>query len=155
MLSRMANEYGFGTGLAAGFAPLLRLHNEMNRLWEQMDGDAPVGHAFGAGYPALNTWEDGNDAYVEAELPGLSMDEVEVLVAGNELTISGERKLPAPGEATWHRRERTGGRFARTLTLPWPIDADKVEARLQDGVLTVRLPRSESCRPKKVNVLTS
>ena len=54
-----------------------------------------------------------------------------------------------------HRRERGSGEFERSLTLPWQIDAEKVEARLVDGVLTVKLPKSESAKPKKVKVLTA
>lgn len=140
---------------ASEFAPLMRLQGDMNRLFESFFEDMPAARAYGATYPALNTWEDGDHAYVEAELPGMSMDDVEIYVTGNEVTIGGERKLGQPEGATWHRCERSQGRFSRTLTLPWEIDADKVEATLRDGVLTVRLPKCESCKPKKVKVLTA
>ena len=152
MLARM-NNHGIGPGGA--LAPLFRLHDDMNRLFEGFFDDMPQGRTYGAAYPALNTWEDGDSAYVEAELPGMGMDDVEVLVAGSEVTINGERKIDAGEGASWHRRERAQGRFSRTLTLPWEIDADKVEAKLADGVLTVRLPKCESCRPKRVKVLTA
>jgi HSP20 family protein len=152
MLARM-NDFGFGLGGAV--APLLRLHDDMNRLFEGLFEDMPDARPYGAAYPALNTWEDGDTAYVEAELPGLGMDDVEILVSGNEVTINGQRKIEAAEGATWHRRERSQGKFSRVLSLPWEIDADKVEARLRDGVLTVRLPKCESCKPKKVKVLTA
>ena len=145
MLTRMANSY----------SPLARLQNDMNRLFEGFFEDMPAQRPYGAAYPALNTWEDGDSAYVEAELPGLTMDDVEVLVLGNELTINGERKIAGRDGARYHRRERGQGRFSRSLALPWEIDADKVEARLHDGVLTVRLPKAESAKPKKVKVLTA
>jgi HSP20 family protein len=160
MLARMINDSGFGLGNAPGngwggtFAPLLRLHGEMDRMFEDFFEGAPASRRYGAAYPALNTWEDGDAAYVEAELPGLGMEDIEVLVSGNGVTINGERKIEAAGGANWHRRERGQGRFSRAVTLPGEIDADKVDAKLQDGVLTVRLPRSESHRPKKVKVLT-
>ena len=156
MLARMINDSGFGLGNGWGgtFAPLLRLHGEMNRMFENFFNDPPAHRQYGSAYPGLNAWEDGDSAYVEAELPGLGMDDVEVLVAGNEVTINGERKIEAGAGANWHRRERGQGKFSRSVTLPWEIDADKVEAQLRDGVLTVRLPRCESCRPKKVKVLT-
>jgi len=145
MLARMMNE----------FAPLMRLQNDVNRLFESMFDDASPAavRPYAAGWPALNTWEDGEAAYVEAELPGLTMDDVEVYVLGREVTIGGERKIEQPGGASWHRRERSSGRFSRVLTLPWDVDADKVEAKLHDGVLTVRLPKAETARPKKVKVL--
>ena len=161
MLARMINDSGFGLGNAPGngwggtFAPLLRLHGEMDRMFEDFFEGAPASRRYGAAYPALNTWEDGDAAWVEAELPGLAMEDVEVLVSGSDVTINGERKIAAPENAAWHRRERSQGKFSRTLSLPWEIDAEKVEARLRDGVLTVRLPKCETCKPKKVKVLTA
>ena len=144
MLGRMMQE----------FAPLLRLQNEMNRAFEGFFDDLPANRPYGASYPGVNAWETSDGAYLEAELPGLTMDDLEVLVRGNEVTINGERKLPNQPNAAWHRRERSQGKFSRTLTLPWEIDADKVEAKLREGVLTVYLPKSDSHRPKKVKVLT-
>ena len=141
--------------LASEFAPLMRLQGEMNRLFENFFEDMPPTRTYGAAYPALNTWEDGDHAYVEAELPGMSMDDVEIYVSGGEVTINGERKLGQPENATWHRRERSHGRLSRTVKLPWQLDADKVEATLRDGVLSVRLPKCESCKPKKVKVATT
>jgi len=145
MFSRMLSE----------FEPLLRLQDEVNRLFESFFEDMPALRGFAAGYPAVNLWEDGDNAYVEAELPGMSMEDIEVLVTGNELTINGQRKIADHPNATYHRRERATGRFSRTLTLPWEIDADHGEARLVDGVLTVKLPKSESSKPKKVKLLTA
>ena len=150
MFSRMTSDYGLG-----GLSPLLRLQGEMNRLFENFFEDLPASRPYARGWPALNTWEDGDNAYVEAELPGLGMDDVEVYVTGDQLTLSGERKITDPQDGTWHRRERSQGRFSRTVSLPWEIDADRVEAKFQDGVLTVRLPKCESCKPKKVKVLTA
>jgi len=145
MLTRMMND----------FSPLVRLHNEMNRLFDGFFEDMPRVRPYAASYPALNTWEDGDNAWVEAELPGLGLEDIEVLVNGGEVTINGERKLGEPQGATWHRRERSHGRFSRTLTLPWDVDADKVHATLRDGVLTVQLPKAETAKPKKVKVLSA
>jgi len=138
------------------FAPLARLHEDMNRWFENFFEDVPQLRGYAAGYPGLNLWEDGDAARVEAELPGLGMDDVEIYVTGNELRIEGERKFAAaPGQAAYRRRERAAGRFSRTLTLPWEVDADKVEAKLHNGVLTVTLPKCESCKPRKVKVLSA
>lgn len=149
MLGRLMNEWGAGNE----FDPFRRLHGEMNRLFESFFDETPASRPYAQGWPALNTWEDGDGAWVEAELPGLGMDDVELYVAGNQFTLSGQRRIAEPQNGSWHRRERSQGRFSRTLRLPWEIDADNVEAKLQDGVLTVRLPRCESCKPKKVKVL--
>jgi HSP20 family protein len=146
MLTRMMND----------FAPLFRLHDGMNRWAGGFFDDAPAPRAYGSGYPALNTWEDGDNAWIEAELPGLGLDDIEVLVTGGEVTINGQRKPAEPAQgATWHRRERSHGRFSRTLTLPWEVDAEKVQATLRDGVLAVQLPRAEAAKPRKVKVLSA
>ena len=154
MLGRMTSDYGMGlgNGFAAG-GPLLRLHGEMNRLLESFFEDLPTSRPYARRWPALNTWEDADAAWVEAELPGMSMDDLEIYVSGDALTVAGERKIADPQGGQWHRRERAQGRFSRTVSLPWQIDADKVEAKLQDGVLTVRLPKCDNCKPKKVKVL--
>jgi len=145
MMTRMMNAY----------SPLFRLHDEMNRLFEGFFEDLPAVRPYGQGYPALNTWEDADAGYIEAELPGLTMEDLEVLVSGGEVTINGHRKLAEPQGASWHRRERSWGQFTRTVTLPWDIDAEKVEAKLRDGVLTVRLPKAESAKPRKVKLLNA
>ena len=145
LLNRMMNE----------FAPLMQLRGEMDRLFENFFEDMPMSRPYATGYPALNTWEDSDAAYVEAELPGMSMEDVEIYVSGKDVTIGGERKIAEPDGANWHRRERSQGKFSRTLSLPWEIDAERVEATLRDGVLSVKLPKCESCKPKKVKVLTA
>ena len=142
-------------GMIDEFAPLMRLQNQMNRLFENFFEDMPAQRGYGASYPGVNLWEEGDAAWIETELPGASMDDIEVLVSGNEVTINGERKIAEVPNATYHRRERGTGRFSRTLTLPWEIDAEKVEAKLHDGVLSIMLPKSESSKPKKVKVLTA
>ena len=154
MLGRMSNEYrtGLGAPMGSAFDPFLRLHGEMNRLMESVFEDAPTSRPYAQGWPALNTWADGDAMWVEAELPGMSLDDLDLSVTGDQLTITGQRQIQSPDNARWHRRERSQGRFSRTVTLPWEIDADKVEAKFHDGVLTVRLPRCESCKPKKVKV---
>jgi len=134
---------------------LFQLHSQMNRWMENFFEDSPAVRPYGAAYPALNTWQDGDNAWIEAELPGLAMEDLEVLVKGGEVTIAGERKLGEPQGANWHRRERSHGRFSRTLTLPWDVDADKVTATLRDGVLTVQLPKAERAKPRKVKVLSA
>jgi len=173
MFPRMLNE----------FAPVFRLHDEMTRMVDSFfdDDAAPAARRYAAAYPAVNVWEsaDGSACHVEAELPGMRMDDLDVSVLGNQLTIAGERKIGAaagadaagqsgPGDGgsggsgsggggwqgvSWLRRERGQGRFARTVALPWEIDADHVQARLHDGVLTVTLPKHESAKPRKVKLL--
>jgi len=132
------------------FVPSLQqVQGEVNRLFDQfLGGDSPA-----RAYPPVNVWEDGDHVHVEAELPGLDAGTLEVFVAeGNQLTVKGERKKPAPGKGVWHRQERGAGPFSRTVPLPFLVDAEHVEARLDQGVLRVTLAKHESARPRKINV---
>jgi HSP20 family protein len=102
--------------------------------------------------PALNVVEDGESIRVEAEVPGLKSGDVEVSFENGELTLKGEKKFEGKESAPVHRRERLYGAFARTLTLPWEIAAEKITAELKDGVLTVVLPKAEAAKPRKVAI---
>jgi len=129
-----------------------RIFDEMDRLFGPTGFDAPA-RASAAPYPPLNVWEDGDNLYVEAEVPGLGRDQIDVSVSdGDTLTIAGERRLRVPEAAAWLRRECGYGRFARTVTLPAMVDADAVEATYDGGVLTLTLPKHEAAKPKKIAV---
>jgi len=138
------------------FAALSELQREMNRLFEgygpRLDGGVWLTTPT---FPALNVWEDGESLYAEAEIPGVSQSDVEVYAVGNELTIKGTRTPREGQDVAYHRRERGTGEFTRVVTLPVDIDADKVQASLKDGVMTVKLPKSEQARPRKIKVKTS
>jgi HSP20 family protein len=126
-----------------------------NRLFEQMDRIfGPVGfdaEAVAPAFPALNVWEDQDNIFVEAELPGLHPDDIEASVAdGDQLTIAGERKPNGNGRPL--RRECWYGRFSRTVTLPAEVNADRVEAAHEAGVLTLTLPKMEEAKPKRITV---
>jgi HSP20 family protein len=90
--------------------------------------------------------------HAEAELPGVSMEDIEVMVVGNELTIRGQRRPRPADNVNFHRRERGTGEFSRTVTLPFDIDQNKVEAILKNGILTVVLPKAETAKPRKIKV---
>src|SRR4051812_17898348 len=107
--------------MSGSYSPFAQLEGEMDQLFEGFFKDLPAARSYAAGYPALNTWEDGDAAYVEAELPGMSLDDLEIYVRGSDVTISGERKMAQPENASWHRRERSQGKFSRSLSLPWEI----------------------------------
>jgi HSP20 family protein len=104
-------------------------------------------------FPAVNVWVNENEAYLTAELPGVDSNDLDVNVEGETVTLSGKR-LPADGGETmeYHRRERLYGEFSRTLQLPFRVDSNGVDAKLNRGVLTVKLPRAEEDKPKKITV---
>lgn len=103
-------------------------------------------------YPPLNVWDAGEALCVEAEIPGVKKDDIEVLAVGNELTIKGRRETPNGGKLCYHRRECGTGEFTRTVTLPVEVNAEKIEAVLDHGVLTLRLPKAETAMPKRIQV---
>ena len=135
----------------------------LNNLWREMDGfRQEVDRLFGrqilspqgvGAAPALNVWEDEGAFYIEADLPGVAPDRLDLTVKeGNRLALTGERKGAEPANAVWHRQERFVGTFTRELTLPTPVDADKVQARFEHGVLKLTLPKSEAAKPRKIAV---
>jgi len=132
-----------------------------NPLRESREGMMLVRERFAAdshpalapSYPPLNAWGDGDKVYVEAELPGMQLDHLEIYVTEeNQLTVQGERRKPEPDKGVWYAQERGFGRFSRTVLLPVKVDADKVEARFEFGVLSVTLPRSEAGKPRRISV---
>jgi HSP20 family protein len=103
--------------------------------------------------PAVNMWEDAESVHVEAELPGLAQEDMELYVTGgNQFTIIGERKEKVPEKGISLRQERRLGRFVRVVTLPMEVDRDKVEARLENGILLVKLAKQEASKPRQIVV---
>ena len=132
---------------------LQQLQQEMNQLFSRWGDDGGRGLGVPGGFPPLNVWEDGDQVYVEAELPGLNLKDLEILVTdGNQLVIKGERKVTVPEKGIWHRQERSYGSFTRSLTLPFNVDADKVDAHFENGVLLVKMPKHESARARKIPI---
>lgn len=99
----------------------------------------------------VSVWSGEDTVAVTVEVPGVAKDDLGIEVTADTLTISGSRK-PLTTEGTWLSRERDARRFARTITLPWRVDPDKVEARLTNGVLTIAVRRAESDKPRKIAV---
>jgi HSP20 family protein len=96
-------------------------------------------------------WDDDQHVYVEVEVPGLSENEVEVVVHHGNLRIVGERKAPAEDRNDWHN-ERVYGKFERLITLPEVVDPESIEATIHDGVLAVKLSKRPEAQPKKVSI---
>jgi HSP20 family protein len=125
--------------------------------WEDIFGRflAPFeGEMFGGGwFPSLDIAEKGEAIVVKAELPGMKADEIELSVDGNMLTVSGEKKDETKEtKDNYYHVERRYGKFQRTIQLPSEVDKSKIEAKMEDGVLTVTLPRSEEAKPRKIQV---
>ena len=105
--------------------------------------------------PALDIFEaeGGDTVVVKAELPGIDRESLEVENVGNRLMVAGKRVIPTPeGEFRYHRRERQDGEFRRVFRLPFEVDRDKATAAYNDGVLTIRLEKAESAKPRQIAV---
>lgn len=128
-------------------------HRMMNhrRMFNRMMNDEWSGDTARVAFP-LDV-KDSNEAYeITAVLPGVSADDLNIQIANNTLTIQGELKVESDEQATYLLRERTAGRFMRSLQLPEAVDSGKVEASLKDGILTLRVPKAEEARPKSIKV---
>jgi HSP20 family protein len=108
-----------------------------------------------AGFPRVSFDDQGSAFVVRAEVPGLADKDLELSATATALTIRGERKVEPPQGYSTHRNERTAYRFARTFELPSKVDSDRVEARLENGVLTVTLPKAPEAQPKQISVKAS
>ena len=136
------------------WAEVNRLRNEMERLFGRDENGQTRGVS--RAFPPLNMWEDDNHLYVEAELPGFELDDLEIYVSGgNQLSIAGQRKQPEHDEGAWHRQERGFGTFRRALELPSDVDSDAVAATFKNGVLTLTMPKSEEVKPRRIQVKSS
>jgi len=132
------------------FATLASVQRAMDSV---MGGDwLGTRTAGGGAYPPVSVFNDGEDFVVVAELAGVRKEDLDVQVRGDTLRIKGKKSVAYEDKASVHRREREAGDFDRTLTLPAQLDAAKVAAEYRDGVLTVRLPRAESERPRSVAI---
>jgi len=97
--------------------------------------------------------EDGEGYTLQLALPGIDPNELEVSLTGQVLTIRGEQKeAELPQGARYHLRERTAGRLERSIRFPLPVEADDVDARYEHGVLTVRVPKAEEVKPRRITV---
>lgn len=114
--------------------------------------DAIAPTAAPAGWPSI-TLRENDDAFVlEAELPGITHEEISIVVEKDIIVLSGERKTDAPAGYRVLVRERVPARFSRKLALPARVDADKVDAKLVNGVLTITLPKAAEARPRPIAV---
>jgi HSP20 family protein len=128
---------------------------ELHRMRQQLDQmfDDTQSQRVSAGvFPLINLTEDKDNYYVRAELPGVKGDELDIQVTGNNLAISGERKIAAQEDARYHRREREAGKFSRIIALPGEVDTDKVEASLENGILSIVVSKAEIAKPKQISV---
>ena len=133
--------------------PFARMQKEMTRFEQEMDRMYGGWPTLAGSFPPVNVWQDANFVYVEAELPGLELNNLEIYVLGDDqLTLKGVRRPLPLAEVEWHRQERGFGAFTRVISLPVPVDPGKIEAILEHGVLLIKMAKSPAIKPVKIPV---
>ena len=140
------------------FREVSRLRREMDHLWDDYYGSGrrglqPLQTEFA---PAVDVTETAEAVVVRAEVPGMDAKEINIAVTGDVLTIKGEKKSEREEkEENYHLVERSYGSFSRSLVLPAAVDLDKIEAKYDQGVLTVTCPKKEEVKPKTIEIKTA
>lgn len=142
LFQRLADTDVFGS-----LRDIQQLQKSLNRL---LSASAPTQVAE---FPPINVWTSENGMIVQAELPGIAPEEVDISLVNDTLTLRGSRKPEEVGEGeSRHRQERGFGQFTRSLQLPFGVEADQVQAKFSNGVLQITLPRAEAEKPRRISV---
>jgi HSP20 family protein len=130
------------------------IQGEINRLFDSFFGrpsTVAAGERLWA--PLADVRQTKDDLVITFELPGVREKEVSVSIAGDLLTVKGERKFDRDqSEEGYYRIERIYGKFERSVPLPIPVQADRVKATYRDGVLEIRLPKAEELKPREIKI---
>lgn len=124
----------------------------MNHLIRELDSSVPSPDHAGSKWPRI-TLSESDEAYlIEAEVPGLRVDEIDVRVTAEGITLAGERSVSAPEGYSVHRQERRGAAFSRSFALPMRIDLEAVTAAVKEGILSVTLPKHAEAKPRSIKI---
>lgn len=131
------------------FRSLASLASEFDRACA---APAVAGRAVRAGVPPINITSSESELVIQADVPGMTLEDLEIIVNGDDLTIRGERRFETPEGIAVLRQERSGGTFERTFTLPAEVDTPNARASLDLGVLTIVLPKTQAARPRRLEI---
>lgn len=136
------------------FAEIERMRNYMESAYSALaTGVNQLRRNYTGVFPLVNLAEDEERLFLTAELPGVDPAALELSIKGDTLTLKGSKKTGVEGaEVNYHRRERDGGTFGRSLTLPVKVQAEAVEAAFKNGILTVTLPKAAEARAHQISV---
>ena len=133
------------------FNSLFGVKRNLDRIFGEYDDDDSSVSSFWR--PAVDIFETKDSLVLRAELPGLTRDDVKISVENNVLTLRGERHLDSEVKReNYHRVERAYGTFHRSFTLPSQVDRNRIEARFENGVLEVTMPRSEDAKSREIEI---
>jgi len=144
--------------LSRTFAVLEEFRRHINRAFEETDyprWSQQTNMMSGRSWPTLSLYDEGNKLVLDAEVPGLAEQDIHLSINQNVLSISGERKVEVPEGYAVHRQERGAINFARSVSLPFQVDTDKVAAHVKDGLLTVTMEKSKEAQPRQITIKAS
>jgi HSP20 family protein len=145
-MTRALWEWSFGDSL-------VQFRSAVDRLFESMGGEGPWRTGWEeTPFPLLAISEDSDQFLIEADLPGVRMDDLEITCLERSLTIRGERKNSGDPEESYERRERPTGSFVRTIDFPADVASTGIRASLEDGILKVMAPKSERAKPRRIEI---
>jgi len=144
--------FGYPTSFDTLFDEFARLSRELDDAFSASGAPASIRAAAWGTFPPVNVGASDDEVHVYAFAPGLDPATLDISVQRNLLTLAGERSLERRDDATYYLGERFAGGFRRVMTLPEDVDPDQVEAAYRDGVLHVRVQRSEQGKPRQIPV---
>jgi len=151
MLTRFSDYSDWPSFGLADFGRSFGHHSQLRRELDRLLGDFE--RSVTQAPSSALTFEDNGTAFVlRADVPGLTENELQVNVAGNTVTLRGERKLDAPEHYSVHRRERRPFHFAKSFELPARVDSERATATLKHGVLTLELPKVAEAQPRQISI---
>jgi HSP20 family protein len=138
------------------FREMRSLQDEVNRVFSSSFNRGGNDLTQGAWSPSVDIFENKDQVVLEAELPGMKPEDVNISVENNVLTIHGERKFEKKDEDdNFHRMERSYGAFTRSFTLPPTVSGESAEATFENGVLRLTLAKREEAKPRRIEIKAS
>jgi HSP20 family protein len=138
----------------SGFGDLLSLRQAMDRLFEESFVNPRTWQSGDGQMVPVDVFTSSDDVVVQAILPGVKPEEVDITVEGNTLTIAGDTSSMIPDREGLMLQEIRRGKFVRALTLPEGLEADKATATFEDGILTLRIPKAQQVKPRQIKIST-
>lgn len=138
------------------FQDMYTLQNRLNSLFQEVNRGEDETLTASAFVPPVDIYEDANHVVLKLEVPGMKLDDFDIQMENNALTVRGERRFEKETkEENYHRMERRYGSFARVFTLPNTLDPETVKASYDAGILTVEMGKRAEARPKRIQVSVS
>lgn len=137
------------------FRDMVSLRDEVDKVFKDFFGRLPAERRLAEGYwfPTVDLEESPDEVAITAEIPGMRKEDIHISISGDQLSITGERRKEEEEKGkTYHRIERSYGRFQRTVALPTEVLSDKARASYKDGLLKITLPKAEKVKPKEIAI---